>query len=122
MAKNYAQIEDYHMAATFLNDIKQKWNHPSIYLNLAFTYQEGRVRDAWLVEEAVEKMDEYRKNYPDFQDELKGGLIHTFLLQPEQNYNVGQIRIFKDEVLQNVALFQNMLHLGLKVDEIRKVL
>ena len=55
------------MAATFLNDIKQKWNHPAIYYNLALTYERGKVKDPKLLDEAVQKMELYRKNNPDFQ-------------------------------------------------------
>jgi hypothetical protein len=75
------------MAVTFLNDVKQKWNHPTIYLNLAVAYERGKVTDIKLLDDAVEKMERYRKYYPNFQAEYQKGLIHTFLLEPDQNYN-----------------------------------
>lgn len=67
LAWNHIALEDYMMAATFLNDIKQKWNHPSIYYNLALSYERGRVHDISLLDEAVQKMERYRHICPDFQ-------------------------------------------------------
>ena len=67
-------------------------------------------------------MERYRKYFPDFQADHQKGLIHTFLLEPDQNYNHKKIKEFETEVLEGVIMFQNIIQTKLEVEEMKKVL
>jgi hypothetical protein len=63
LAWNYIQLKDYGVALTLLNDIKQKWNHPAIYSNLAVALQNSRQDDSQ-VEDALKMANRFVRKYP----------------------------------------------------------
>lgn len=79
---------------TLLSDIKDKWNHPAIYSNWAKILQNLDGNHV-ILEETLKKRYQFLKDYPQYIRKGDNDLIHTFLLEPEENYTreIEELRI-----------------------------